>query len=316
MPRKALTEIVTEAQKIGNEILHEDLQPLITKKTKTKTPEEIKEQIFRTYIRLRYGLGFLSFILLISMPIGLYVYGFDEQTSISAYYFVQPYTFPMRRFFVGILFTVGVFLVLYKGFSDTENAHLNIAGLSAILVAIVPMTVPKQCLDEVMKLAKLTKLKSDDILAAIPSLRCGADDWAFVHYIAAGVLFYCMARVAWACRREKLGNLSEGTQWWLSFWYGLFGWAMILVPPSLLAVWLFEKKLFPDEVNHQGFFWAEVWGVVFFALFWLAKSRELRLLLKNNSGDGAIDAAISASGPATVASSGSATSSPDRAPMA
>ncbi len=44
----------------------------------------------------------------------------------------------MRSWFVGILFVLGIFLYLYKGFSTLENCLLNIAGLSALGVALFP----------------------------------------------------------------------------------------------------------------------------------------------------------------------------------
>src|SRR5215471_6209465 len=45
----------------------------------------------------------------------------------------------MRNWFVGILFAVGVFLYLYKGFSTTENYALNIAVAFALGIALNPM---------------------------------------------------------------------------------------------------------------------------------------------------------------------------------
>ena len=44
----------------------------------------------------------------------------------------------MRNWFVGVLFGVGVFLYLYKGFSTTENYALNIAGVLALGIALNP----------------------------------------------------------------------------------------------------------------------------------------------------------------------------------
>jgi len=58
------------------------------------------------------------------------------QNSISAFY--GAYNYAMRDWFVGILWAVGSFLVLYRGFSVAEDWALNIAGLSAILLAINP----------------------------------------------------------------------------------------------------------------------------------------------------------------------------------
>jgi hypothetical protein len=56
------------------------------------------------------------------------------QTSISAYYFT-----PVHAVFVGSLCAVGLCLVVYQGSSDTEDATLNLAGLYAFIVAVVPV---------------------------------------------------------------------------------------------------------------------------------------------------------------------------------
>jgi hypothetical protein len=45
----------------------------------------------------------------------------------------------MRDWFVGILWAIGVFLVLYRGYGRRENTALNIAGMLLIMVAMVPM---------------------------------------------------------------------------------------------------------------------------------------------------------------------------------
>lgn len=56
------------------------------------------------------------------------------QTSISAYYYT-----PVRAVFVGMLFVVGFALIVIKG-RDWEDICLNVAGLLAPVVAIVPTT--------------------------------------------------------------------------------------------------------------------------------------------------------------------------------
>jgi hypothetical protein len=45
------------------------------------------------------------------------------------------------NWFVGLLFGVGVFLYLYKGFSTIENMRSNLAGLFAIMIAVNPMNL-------------------------------------------------------------------------------------------------------------------------------------------------------------------------------
>lgn len=56
--------------------------------------------------------------------------------SVSSYYYT-----PVRTVFVGALFAFGAALIAYKGHSDEEDDVLNVSGVMAFVVAIVP-TVP------------------------------------------------------------------------------------------------------------------------------------------------------------------------------
>src|SRR5262249_16472749 len=141
-------------------------------------PSDLQRHITSTYFSLRIGLGVLAalfpFLLLL---VGLMRH-IPWQDSMSHYYFAEPTgspfrEFPMRGLFVGILFAVGFFLFLYKGFSRTENIALNLAGLCAVFVALIPMRTT--CKD------------------------CGSNDFAFWHYFSAVLLFACITFVAVLC---------------------------------------------------------------------------------------------------------------------
>jgi hypothetical protein len=134
--------------------------------------DELQEHMISTYTYLRLGLGGIALILpLFLWFVGLGWYGIPLQGSLSAYYFASPeqalvpepvrtelasphdvnldaFLFflsqtdavtPMRSWFVGALFVVGAFLIFYKGFTVPEDVSLNIAGFSALGVAIFPM---------------------------------------------------------------------------------------------------------------------------------------------------------------------------------
>jgi hypothetical protein len=99
------------------------------------TQAELQKHIYKTYFLLRVGLCLLAFV----FPFLLWGIGawnnIPLQNSISDYYFAfAPPTSPLRAFpgrvvFGGVLFVLGFFLILYRGFSKTENWALNIAGL-------------------------------------------------------------------------------------------------------------------------------------------------------------------------------------------
>ena len=111
-------------------------------------PDKLGEHIIVTYQRLRLGMGLIAlFFPLLIVAIGC-LYNIDFETSYSAYYFglpagdlkagIFPGIFPTRVFFCGLLFALGVFLILYKGFNTPEDILLMIAGGAAICVAICP----------------------------------------------------------------------------------------------------------------------------------------------------------------------------------
>ena len=59
------------------------------------------------------------------------------QTSISAYYFTSAH-----NVFIAALCAIGAMLIVYKGSSDTEDVLLNLAGILAFVVAVVPTSRP------------------------------------------------------------------------------------------------------------------------------------------------------------------------------
>jgi hypothetical protein len=62
------------------------------------------------------------------------------QTSISAYYYT-----PVHGFFVGALVAIGTCLVCLKGNTEIEDVLLNLAGMLAPVVALVPTPHPGSC---------------------------------------------------------------------------------------------------------------------------------------------------------------------------
>lgn len=62
------------------------------------------------------------------------------QTSISAYWYT-----PAQAIFVGTLIAIGVCLIALKGNTEWEDIFLNVAGMLAPIVALVPTPGPGQC---------------------------------------------------------------------------------------------------------------------------------------------------------------------------
>ena len=94
----------------------------------------------KTYRYLRMGI--VGTVLLLGVSIG---WEFREvawgcmQTSISAYYYT-----PVRAIFVGALMAIGLALIVIKG-RPVQDVALNIAGMFAPVVAIIPTSGMGKC---------------------------------------------------------------------------------------------------------------------------------------------------------------------------
>ena len=93
----------------------------------------------KTYRYLRIGMVGAVFALLVSIGIERADVG-CWQTSISAYYYT-----PVRAVFVGSLMAIGLSLIVIEGSTVWEDAFLNLAGMLAPVVAIVPTTTVGTC---------------------------------------------------------------------------------------------------------------------------------------------------------------------------
>ncbi|HWC23706.1 MAG TPA: hypothetical protein VG502_15540 [Flexivirga sp.] len=84
-----------------------------------------------TYRYLRFCL--LALLLGLTVSIGIETVRGGWQTSLSSYYYT-----PAGPIFIAVLASVGACLVALRGFTDAENVCLNLAGISAPMVAFVP----------------------------------------------------------------------------------------------------------------------------------------------------------------------------------
>lgn len=88
-----------------------------------------------SYLKLRGAIGLIGIL----FPIVILITGNlmsecrEVQESMSAYYFT-----PARDYFVGMLFTIGVLLMIYRGYEKVDNILSTITGLAAIGIALFP----------------------------------------------------------------------------------------------------------------------------------------------------------------------------------
>ncbi len=216
---------------------------------KNQDENALRNHVFSTYITLRYGMAVLGFAFPVLLwAVGKLLYGIELQPSMSHYYFA-PYpdnpgetAFPMRVWFVGLLFAIGAGLFLYKGFTNWENVALNLAGGFAWLVALCPMDID---------------WKAD----------CGLSP----HGTFAILLFFCLAFVSLFCAVATLEYLppEPGLQAKFRRGYELLGALMLLSPLAAFVLTLVTSE------SSRFIFVTEALGVWFFAAYWLVKSREM-----------------------------------------
>jgi hypothetical protein len=223
----------------------------------TTSPLSIEEHIIETYSVLRRGIGYLAIALPIILAVGGFLlYKLPLQDSISAYYHAfVPTTQPpglfdvagngtMRNWFVGILWAIGVFLVLYRGYGRRENTALNIAGVLLVIVAMFPM---------------------DWI--------CGTScPKVSIHGVAAILFFLAIGYVCIFRSVDTLPLIQDvNTRAFYSRWYRTIGLVMWVFPLVVAVLEFFKLRPFGTHT----IFFIEAAGIWTFAAYWLLKSREI-----------------------------------------
>jgi uncharacterized membrane protein len=219
--------------------------------------------VFGTYNWLRFGMAVIAFAFpLLLLGVG-WAYGVPFQGAMSAYYWASvegdspvrdlfdwasvkgdP---PVRVLFVGGIFAIGSFLILYKGYSRLEDWLLNLAGLLVILVAWVPM-----------------------------SWKCGSElgycsPWRW-HSVFAIAFFACIVIVAIFLSGTTLHQMRRNPRhqryFRIAYWFTRA--SLIILPALAILAHLLTRNW--DKLT----FSLELAGIWAFALFWFVKSLELR----------------------------------------
>jgi len=205
---------------------------------------DILANISASYFMLRRGMALLAF----AFPVILWLGGGpgDLQASLSAYYHADGGR--MRDVFVGVLWAIGAFLFLYRGYSIAEDRALDGAGLAAVAVALAPTDWPPGGPDTAA--GTLHNFAAITFFGAI----------AYVTLVESGRTLRWMHDQARAARFRAT--------------YRLLGILMVALPLAVLALHL----ALPRPEKPAVLFFVEAAGVYVFAAFWLVKSREIAVL--------------------------------------
>jgi hypothetical protein len=204
------------------------------------------KHVFDSYYWLRFGMAITAFLF---PPLlwawGKFLFGLPLQGSMSAYYWASiegdP---PVRVWFVGLIFAIGFFLILYKGYSLWEDWGFNLAAICLICVALVPM-----CWSEV---------------GQCPS-------WSFLHGWFATAFFVFILSVAILDWRISLREVQNPARQRLFRRLYVFTSVLLFLLPAGAAI----AHYFLGRADTRTY-WLELAAIWAFALYWSIKTLELR----------------------------------------
>jgi|HubBroStandDraft_6_1064221.scaffolds.fasta_scaffold95006_2 hypothetical protein len=240
-------------------------------------PRPITEQIQGTYFRLRFTVATIGVLFPVILYFGGRMNHFGLRGSMSAYYWATPdapcpcgedpahpkkckkieknseeekscLALPaakeagsMRTYFVGFLFAVGAILYANKGYSRWEDILLNIAGISAWLIALFPMPWTG-------KLAR----------------------FYWMHGTAAIIFFLAIASVAAFCSHATVKLINNPTQ--RKLYMGAYRFLAVLMIASPIAAYILNAHILRKD---NAIYWVEFCGIWAFAAYWIVKGIEM-----------------------------------------
>jgi len=227
--------------------------------------DHIDKAIIENYRKLRTRMGTLTAAFpVVVILIGL-LWGIRLQPSLSDYYFAQTPAqgvadlYPVRLWFCGLLFAVGVFLYRYKGFSKNEDRWLSLTGAFTLGVAIFPMGIPDKT--------------SPFTLAAFgyPNIT--------LHGISAVLAFVCIGVIIFWYSDQTLSHIKndETARKRFRTFYFLIGAYMLLAMGGSVIMHL----LHTDRANDSYILYLEWSGLWAFAAYWFVKNWELRFVAES-----------------------------------
>jgi hypothetical protein len=183
---------------------------------------------------IRLFIGVITF----TLPIIVVVIPCSPLTSISAAYYTNA-----RDIFVGVLFVLGAFLIVYKGHSKSEDWIATLGGIAAIIAALCPT-------------------KCD---------LCQANASAYIHAIAGNAVFGVTAYFCLGPFRKS----AQGKQWCKAKrrekFYTICGCTIIACAVILIVIGLFVPA--EQRKNWTPIFWGESVMLWVFSAAWVVAAK-------------------------------------------
>jgi hypothetical protein len=224
--------------------------------------DHVDTAIVENYRKLRTRIGIIALAFpVVLIAVSVY-WGLGIQPTLSDYYYAtEPVgkridAFPIRLWFCGVLFVVGIFLYKYQGFSKNEDRWLSLAGLFALGVAVFPTSLHGQN-DYAWVFASI----------GLPQLS--------LHGICAVLAFACIAVVIFWYADSTLSELKTAKP----ATYRRFKTAYSIIAAYMalsigISVFLHYSNDSPDRKDSYILLaeWSGIWA---FAGYWFVKNWEL-----------------------------------------
>src|SRR4030042_3580559 len=186
------------------------------------TKQEPRKTMFSSEA-IRWLVAFITF----TLPILVTIISSTRLTSISTSYYTDA-----RDVFVGLLFTLGAFLIVYKGYSQPEDWIANIGGLAAIIAALCPMAC--------------------DLCSKTPT--------SYVHAISGNVLFlvtayFCLGPFRQAAKNKKWIKAQRRVIFYTICGYTIIACLVILMIIGFAMTAELKKTLTPIFWGELGLLW-------------------------------------------------------------
>lgn len=214
-----------------------------------------------SYLMLRSLLGIIALLL----PILLYVFNGNQlKSSISHFYYSSS-----SVLFIGSLFAFGLFLISYRGREKesriSDNTITNIAGVLAIIVAIIPTAFCHSPECSLQIASKLGECCDGESLTT---------QWIHnnqtmntIHLVSAGLFMINMGIMSFF-RFTK--NPKSQTYLWFYRTCGLLIWASILI--MMIGIF-FNLNVFDHFI-----FTFETIALMVFGISWLVKGKPTQII--------------------------------------
>jgi len=198
------------------------------------TSKPVKKAIVFSNEAIRWLVAFITF----ALPILVTILSFTRLSSISASYYTGA-----RDVFVGLLFVLGSFLLVYKGHSRREDWIANLGGVAAILAAIFPTLCDS----------------------------CPVTPIAYIHAIAGNVLFlvtayFCLGPFRQAAITKPWPKAQRRASFYAICGYSIIACIVILLIIGFAATAEFKKTWTPV-------FWGELLMLWIFSAAWAVAAK-------------------------------------------